>query len=803
MFKKILNEKVLPHLGGFRLYETKSYKAKDIKYEEFHKIIEQATTSDVFGFDILLGSNYKDVCLFTSFDIKQERFEPTFVMPHSNLDNEDLKSYCFTFKPRNHEFMPISMNSEKSVVNSILSINDLTVSNLDFFWLQILCRKIDEKWKDECIEKYAEYLSGIDRPTRNALIKKIQHKMVEFLKRFDESSFINKEVESVDLKLDEEGFETVVRLAVHLQDRRMINKKVIKLFDAFSKTNDFNFWLYTEGSRDSIMESMRLRRFPLLRSDRHIFCLSELKTLIMTETKVQDIPVPIVTTEEEIMQKMTPTAPSVSSLLLSSDPEEENAPIDFKEEEDKFNSILKNIGLLKDKKKIKVVDIIQSASLQKTIFKLPTGLNYSHFDEKVKKNIQNNLGIPSIFIQMGSESNTVAISTPLETRKKVFLKSLFESSEFQDFCKDAVLPFIVGLSEDGDCLSFDLIDCPHLLVGGTTKSGKTQWINQFIMALIMLNSPEKLNLYLIDPKMIEFGIFKRFPHVKEIITENERALNLINSLTDEMDDRYKKFSEIGARSIDSYNERSGEKMPYIVCIVDEVADLMMTTENVEYMEKYIMRLGQKARGAGIHIVLATQRPSTNVITGDIKANFPSRICFAMKTTHDYRTILTQPAPRLLGKGDGVAELEGLFGLPRFQGALIANSEKEIDAAIELIADEWDRILSSGGSAFSRSQIVANNPVTRPQPCKGAEPSVLEKAKYFIAINRDAKTRSLQQYLKVDSREIKTIHGTLVNDGWLEEPSSNRSGYTIVATDEKLEAFREMFENTFAIQNGDD
>ena len=246
-------------------------------------------------------------------------------------------------------------------------------------------------------------------------------------------------------------------------------------------------------------------------------------------------------------------------------------------------------------------------------------------------------------------SNTVGIELPKPLRENVFLSEIISDSNFRK--KDVKLAIALGKSISGQPIIGDLSTMPHLLIAGTTGSGKSVCINTIILSLLYKHSPEKCKFILIDPKMLELSTYEGIPHLLcPVITEAKRAASVLGWVVKEMENRYKLMTKVGVRNIDGYNEKHKISMPYIVVIVDEMSDLMLIAG--KDIENYIQKLSQMARAAGIHIIMATQRPSVDVITGTIKANFPTRISFQVTSKIDSRTILgEQGAEQLLGKGD--------------------------------------------------------------------------------------------------------------------------------------------------------
>ncbi len=245
--------------------------------------------------------------------------------------------------------------------------------------------------------------------------------------------------------------------------------------------------------------------------------------------------------------------------------------------------------------------------------------------------------------------NTVGIELPNNFRENVYLSEILKDSDFKK--KEIKLPIALGKSISGNPIVGDLSSMPHLLIAGTTGSGKSVCINTIILSLLYRHTPDKCKFILIDPKMLELSTYEGIPHLLcPVITEAKKAASVLGWVVKEMESRYRLMTKEGVRNIDSYNSKHKLPMPYIVVVVDEMSDLMLVAG--KEIENYIQKLSQMARAAGIHIIMATQRPSVDVITGTIKANFPTRISFQVTSKIDSRTILgEQGAEQLLGKGD--------------------------------------------------------------------------------------------------------------------------------------------------------
>ncbi|MBR3132592.1 MAG: DNA translocase FtsK [Clostridia bacterium] len=299
---------------------------------------------------------------------------------------------------------------------------------------------------------------------------------------------------------------------------------------------------------------------------------------------------------------------------------------------------------------------------------------------KLADDIALNLAAESIRIEAPIPGKqAVGIEIPNKEKEAVALRDLLESSEFEG--ASSKLAFAIGKNVAGECVVTDIAKMPHVLIAGSTGSGKSVCINTLITSILYKAKPSEVKLVMVDPKVVELSVYNGIPHLLiPVVTDPKKAAGALSWAVQEMVNRYSLFAEKGVRDIKGYNaimeqEQSEGKLPQIVIIIDELADLMMVAPND--VEDAICRLAQMARAAGMHLVIATQRPSVDVITGIIKANIPSRIAFAVSSQVDSRTILDQAgAEKLLGKGDMLFYPSGVSKPVRLQGAFISDSEVE-------------------------------------------------------------------------------------------------------------------------------
>ena len=370
---------------------------------------------------------------------------------------------------------------------------------------------------------------------------------------------------------------------------------------------------------------------------------NENETIIENVNKPTQEDLPFNTKNTEDISKNKFKLPSIDYLKKPTKSEREKSLNGDKIDENTLEKILLDFGV-----EGKIKKVSQGPVVTLNEFEPAAGVKVSKIIN-LSEDIARNTSSESARMATIPGSNTIGIELPNSSRENVYLSEIISSSNFTK--KDIKLPIALGKSISGIPVVGDLYSMPHLLIAGTTGSGKSVCINTIILSLLYKLGPDKCKFILIDPKMLELSTYEGIPHLLcPVITEAKRAASVLGWVVKEMESRYRLMTRVGVRNIDGYNSKHKFPMPYIVVIVDEMSDLMLVAG--KEIEGYIQKLSQMARAAGIHIIMATQRPSVDVITGTIKANFPTRISFQVTSKIDSRTILgEQGAEQLLGKGD--------------------------------------------------------------------------------------------------------------------------------------------------------
>ena len=285
--------------------------------------------------------------------------------------------------------------------------------------------------------------------------------------------------------------------------------------------------------------------------------------------------------------------------------------------------------------------------------------------------ISRSMGVGAVRISQIYGTQYLGVEVPNDHRESVTIKELLSNDNFKKTSHK--IPICIGKDISGNIEVIDLSKTPHLLVAGTTGSGKSVFINTLLASLLYKFHPSELRLILIDPKMLELSVYNDIAHLlTPVVTEPKKSIIALKWVCKEMERRYTLMNEEGTRNLEGYNQKASDKLPYIIVFIDEMADLMMTAG--KEVEHYVQRLAQMARACGIHLVMATQRPSVDIITGSIKANFPSRISFQVASKYDSRTVLGEiGAEQLLGNGDMLMSKNGA-NLVRYQSAFISDNE---------------------------------------------------------------------------------------------------------------------------------
>ena len=466
----------------------------------------------------------------------------------------------------------------------------------------------------------------------------------------------------------------------------------------------------------------------------------EIKNLIQED-------LPFIKTENKNINVAKFKLPSLDLLKTPSKSERKNSDKNDSNDTEFLEKILLDFGVSGNIKKISHGPVVTLNE-----FEPAAGVKVSKIIN-LSDDIARNTSSESARIATIPGSNTVGIELPNTTRENVYLSEIFNNADFKK--REIKLPIALGKSISGKPIVGDLSSMPHLLIAGTTGSGKSVCINTIILSLLYRHTPDKCKFILIDPKMLELSTYEAVPHLLcPVITEAKKAASVLGWVVKEMESRYRLMTKEGVRNIDGYNSKHKLPMPYIVVVVDEMSDLMLVAG--KEIENYIQKLSQMARAAGIHIIMATQRPSVDVITGTIKANFPTRISFQVTSKIDSRTILgEQGAEQLLGKGD-MLYMSSANRIVRIHAPFVSDNEIEkINDFLRSQAepDYIDEILN-----FADEKEIGDN------QNQGEKDELYDQALEIIRSEGKASTSFLQRKLQIGYNRAARIIDTMEANG---------------------------------------
>ena len=466
----------------------------------------------------------------------------------------------------------------------------------------------------------------------------------------------------------------------------------------------------------------------------------EIKSLIQED-------LPFIKSENKLENKVKFKLPNLDLLKLPTQKERSNFEKNETHEPDFLEKILMDFGVSGSIKKVSHGPVVTLNE-----FEPAAGIKVSKIIN-LSDDIARNTSSESARIATIPGSNTVGIELPNNSRENVYLREILDHVDFKK--REIKLPIALGKNISGKPIVGDLTSMPHLLIAGTTGSGKSVCINTIILSLLYRHTPEKCKFILIDPKMLELSTYEGIPHLLcPVITEAKKAASVLGWVVKEMESRYKLMTKEGVRNIDGYNAKHKLPMPYIVVVVDEMSDLMLVAG--KEIENYIQKLSQMARAAGIHIIMATQRPSVDVITGTIKANFPTRISFQVTSKIDSRTILgEQGAEQLLGKGD-MLYMSSANRIVRIHAPFVSDNEIEkVNNSLRIQAepDYVDEILN-----------FADEKETSDNQNQGDKDALYESALEIIRSEGKASTSFLQRKLQIGYNRAARIIDMMEADG---------------------------------------
>lgn len=694
-----------------------NYKAWQIDKidDELLTKIFNSKLNDVWGVEY----NGRDLCLIT----------PPYICIQEAANNyafENLPQTSYSIRLAFPTFLPL-LHDQTIQLFSKLQGKPI--------FIQFLFKKANQNQMLNILEQYEDYLNGLESPSYNKWIRKGQKKIISFLERF---------TEIVQRERILEAEEKILSRCYFFNIRLLTDENISTIQAIFNELSYYNEFIIEKET--NLHQLVINRTFD--NAYRQILSEHEIKTLLCDEISEP------VEQKTEVIE--TVSIPQSAIHLL---------PIGQKTERQldeeliyEIPKALQKAKVIKDHK-IEIIDTELGATVQRITFKIPKGLVYSDIRKRYE-DIKAALATDLSIIQ-GNEPNTVTFLIPCKQRDIIYLKEIIQHPEFIKFAEENPLPFLCGVDMYNKLTFKCLTKAPHLLVAGATNSGKSVFLNTLLVTFILLRSPKELKMYLIDPKQVEFTQYEGIAHVEKVVTDMAEAVNTLNSLVNEMEARYELMSKAKVKNIAGYNKQHKNKLSYIVCAIDEYNDLKTQYPEVEEL---IERLGQKARASGIHLIICTQRPDKEVMSGVIKTNLPSRISFRLDNSNEYKTVFGTGIPyQLLGFGDGVVKYIGQTEeFIRFQAPVITLDENEEMKFYENL------------KKYLKGEFVPHETVIEEPP--------ICRLKRIIADTKETRVKELQQYMRIRTAEVSDLMKQLVEEGWLEKEGR---GYKIIANEEEL------------------
>jgi DNA segregation ATPase FtsK/SpoIIIE, S-DNA-T family len=726
------------------------YELDDINSDLLTNIIQSRFAGEgVFGIEQYTVGDYREQYLFS----------PSFQKyPLPSCDKEwqfDLKEVTvYELVLEKPMFMPLDTKH---------FIDLLNMESEAMVFTQLLLSKRLDNWRELAISQYETFLKGNDNPLTSKLSIKFQEKVLNVLTKIGNYTVKREPIDEIEQKILQHNYRFECRFVLY--DDKNEQKFVSKVEKNLQKLQLFNeFRLKKVQNKRSFIKLIENREFQVdlvnqMLSESEIYSLLcshkvesvqkvELEKPVKTQSTIRNLE------DSMLLQRAVELMPKGES---------RNVEIDQSKAE-LINQAFKRVGIVK--KPLKVTEMYQGSSLLKVQMQMSADITYTSISKKLI-DIQAALGNQNVSIEIGDKPDTVNIFTPLEERGTVYFRGILESDEFQTWCKNNPLPFIIGENVNGELMYGDLAELRHLLIAGATGSGKSVFVNLLLLSLIINVPPEELSLYLVDPKQVEYTFFDGFPQVKQIITDMKKADRLLESLVNEMEKRYDLFAKSGVKNITSYNKNNDNKIPYIVTAIDEYADLVMENPKVEH---HLVRLGQKARAAGIHLIICTQKPLADIVTSVLKSNLPSAISFRLKTSQDYLTVFGKGIPyNLLGRGDGVSKLEGqLKEYERFQSPILT-----------LVEEEEEEIYTQLKELF-KDIVVEDDQLPEAE-------SEIDKLKRIIANTNELRVSELGRLMEIGNNKVHGLIQELLQQEWLRKEGRS---YMVNVDEDEINKWRE-------------
>ena len=747
-----------------------NYNISQLSSDQAKNILSSNFIDGVFGIEAYRISNKHGLIFFSPPHYQFEGNEVKFNSTYYVISNKDNTTYAQLFLYKSSMF-PIEMNCTESFWELLKSIIPSHI-NIKY---QLLLVYRQDNWRDRIIEQYDDYLNGVQSPSDSGIFRKIQRSITEKMDELLNWEQRHSEIIEVEQKVKENGYRFTIRFALiggTKKEREILVNKVEVKINEFSYMNK---WIVdAKLNFDDVSELYNKRKLDYS-SKNCVLSTSEVLPFIITialQTEECKTEISISKNTTETKQPIQTEDYSLIKLLPKGNDIEQFDGTDLA---NKFLVAIKELRSFRGS--MELINFQSGSTTVKIIFSLPKQLKFSEINKSsVVNDIQMKMGVKQLQIKQGDNVGEIDVIIPLEKRQKVFLGNYIDTDEFREYASNHPLPFLVGVDEIGSPLYSCMSKIKHLLVAGSTGSGKSVWLNQLILTLLMTKNPSELQMFMIDIKQVELVQFSKFNHVQSVTTDADEAITVLKQLINEMNRRYELFKNAEVKNIGLYNKKSKTKLPYILCVIDEYAELTIRNEDVH---TYIQSLTQLSRACGIHLIIATQRPSVDVISGTIKSNLPSKIGFRCANTRSYLTFLnTKPKFDLLGNGDGIMSFEGQSEEHiRFQGCLILDDQNDENLEEKLI------------KKIARNTKSERINIELPEIEEVEEERELDRLKRVIATTGETRVSPLRNMMKININKLNDLMKDLVDDGWLEAPKTKQSGYKLILNEEELEEWK--------------
>lgn len=736
------------------------------KSRDINEINTSIFTQELFGVKHVIKNSGVEIKTFTpsiDIDFDYNASKSNFKVPPEGLKSFQVslvsplflplrKSLNGLYEKRLHYFSEILENNEK----------------ISVIWLF----NKRNNWKETAVEMYESYLKGVDDPSEVKLFRKIEDGVHSLFNKLTSPLQQREYSDNIERKILDDGY--LFQCTIEIQSERVetlasLIQDVLAQYDWYNRMRLtsmeylYPYILYTNKLDFKHQILGREELFSLFINSEQLEEGVNNEKQLVGDGNIEGNSGRVLPQENITIDKYWGDKVKMLPHI-----EKEKVNLDNNTTITRLAEALKRTGVIKQARLYN--ETVEYGSRLIVIHAdTPKDKNFTDVYKKLK-DIQVAMGVESLGIEQGDQAGTIKYSIPHKNTQPVSLRELIEREDFQEYAKDHNLPFIAGVDEIDNPLYLSLKDLVHILIAGKTGSGKSVFLNQMLTTLLATHSPDELNLLLIDPKQVELQQYESFPHTREVITNMSKAIKAFNGLVKEMEERYKVFSEAGVKDLVGYTKKTGKNIPRLVCVVEEWADLFSVAG--KDAEEVVMRLGQMARAAGIHLIIVTQRPSAKILSGDIKSNVQNTFCFNLGNNTNYRTVFGEGIPyTLLGQGDGVMKIDGSHKeFQRFQSPIITLDEVEESEIYENLSQLYKQYSKPNHDNATESE---------------SSNELLNELKHVIATTKETKTTVLREKLGVRNEILTELMNQLVNEGWLIKHRNRSKGYELIADEEKM------------------